>query len=82
MILAIKELCHQSQTLKNNIQNLQQQQQPKLDNEYHKGIEAKDPQPLSTKIWDAHVLDNFKSPSLENFDGKSGLQEHDTIINI
>jgi hypothetical protein len=38
--------------------------------------EITDSQPLSQTLWDAKVPDNFKTPHLPTFDGKSDPSEH------
>jgi hypothetical protein len=38
--------------------------------------EFSDSQPLSQALWDAKVLENFKTPNLPTFDGKSDPSEH------
>lgn len=40
-----------------------------------------DPQPLAAQIWDAHVRNNFKPPSVMMFNGKSDTQDHIIAIN-
>lgn len=35
-----------------------------------------DPRTLAANIWDAHVPENFKLPSLVSFNGKRNLHEH------
>jgi hypothetical protein len=42
----------------------------------HEEDEITDSQPLSQTIWDAEVPDNFKTPHLPTFDGKSDSSEH------
>jgi hypothetical protein len=38
--------------------------------------EITDAQPLSQALWDARVPENFKTPHLQSFDGKSDPSEH------
>jgi hypothetical protein len=38
--------------------------------------ELEEPRSLAHAIWDAHVPENFKSPHLPTFDGKSNPLEH------
>ncbi|KAK2388529.1 hypothetical protein QL285_062206 [Trifolium repens] len=38
--------------------------------------EITDAQPLSQALWDARVPENFKTPHLPSFDGKSDPSEH------
>lgn len=39
------------------------------------------PYPLSHEIWEGHVLECFKSPSLAKFNGRSDSYEHVAFIN-
>ena len=45
------------------------------------GTEEEDRQPLSSVIWNTQVSDNFKSPPLSAFDGKTDPTENITAFN-
>ncbi|KAK2457231.1 hypothetical protein QL285_004527 [Trifolium repens] len=42
--------------------------------------EVNDSQPLAQALWDARVLENFKTPHLPAFDGKTDPSEHLMVV--
>lgn len=59
MFTTMKELWHQNETMLDNIQDLQKQLQPTVNNQEDLMVS----QPLAEEVCDAYVLDNFKLPS-------------------
>jgi len=62
------------------IETVRQQHQQGKESQ-HDDFEDPDPQPLSAKIWNAPVPENFKAPSITSYDGKGDPVEHITSFN-
>ena len=65
--------------LQASVETIQQQLQEKTGSHHDDPVEP-EPQPLSTEIWNAPVLDNFKPPHLSTFDGRGDPMEHVTAF--
>ncbi|KEH42378.1 hypothetical protein MTR_1g068935 [Medicago truncatula] len=78
--IQIKQLQRQNEALHASMESIQQQQHDK-DEGHQDEIGDLDPQPLSAEIWNAPVPENFNSPPLSSFDGKSDPAQHITAFN-
>jgi len=77
----IAQLREQNEALDASVETIQQKQQEEKDESHHGEMEDPEPQPLSARIWNAPVPENFKPLHLSSFDGKSDPMEHITTFN-
>jgi len=77
----IAKLIKQNEALHASVETIQQQQLQEKTGSHHGDPMKPEPQPLSTKIWNALVPENFKPPHLSTFDGRGDPMEHVTAFN-
>jgi len=77
----LTQLRDQNEALQASMETIQQKQQEEKVKSHHGEMDNPEPQPLSTEIWMAPILENFKPPHLSSFDGKSDPMEHVTAFN-
>jgi hypothetical protein len=72
--MTLTEAVYETRRLQAKVMTMDQEKTNKEDN--HDEDEINDCQPLSQALWDARVPENFKTPHLPTFDGKTDLSEH------
>lgn len=77
----ITQLLERNEALQASVETIQQQQNQEKASSHHGKLDEPEPQPVSAEIWNAPVLEGFKSPSLSSYDGKSDPVEHVTSFN-
>lgn len=77
----ITQLLERNKALQASVNTIQQQHNQEKAGSHHGELDEPEPQPVSTEIWNAPVLEGFKSASLSSYDGKSDPIEHVTSFN-
>jgi len=77
----ITKLMERNEALLASIETVQQHQLQEKEGSLQREMDDPDPQPLSAKIWNTPVPENFKVPSLSSYDGKGNPVQHVMAFN-
>ncbi|KAK2368233.1 hypothetical protein QL285_081442 [Trifolium repens] len=72
--MTLTEAVNEIRRLQAKVTAMDNEKADKEDN--HDENEINDSQPLAHTLWDARVPENFKTPHLPTFDGKTDPSEH------